>query len=426
MMRTLFKRLITDFHEAPSKQVVPRDYNVPVDSHKIISLIGVRRSGKTFLLYSLINQLRQELDPRNIVYINFEDDRLYPLGLKDLDDLIEAYFELYPQKRDEKVYLFLDEVQNVPEWERFVRRIYDTFNLQIFVTGSSSKLLSHEIATSLRGRTLTYEIFPFSFHEYLVYKGIEINFNSSRSISFIKNGFTHYLTEGGFAETFDEDTDIQKKILRDYLDLIVYRDVIERYNIKNRALLKRLIKYTFSNISTLISYNKLYNKYKSSGYKVSKDTLYNYVSFLEDAFALFTIPIFRNSVHEEQRHPRKIYAVDTGFKSLFDTSLSADFSKLYENLVFLHLRRKTDQIYYFKQKYEIDFYCRMQEPQLINVSYDISHPQTRQREIKALQEGMAYFNINKATLITMDQEELLKIADQIITITPIWKWLLME
>lgn len=425
MMRTLLKRLITDFHEVPSKQVVPRDYNVPVDSRKIISLIGVRRSGKTFLLYSLINQLRQELDPRNIVYINLEDDRLYPLGLKDLDDLIEAYFELYPQKRDEKVYLFLDEVQNVPEWERFVRRIYDTLNLQIFVTGSSSKLLSHEIATSLRGRTLTYEIFPFSFHEYLVYKGIEINFNSSRSISFIKNGFTHYLTEGGFAETFDEDTDIQKKILRDYLDLIVYRDVIERYNIKNRALLKRLIKYTFSNISTLISYNKLYNKYKSSGYKVSKDTLYNYVSFLEDAFALFTIPIFRNSVHEEQRHPRKIYAVDTGFKSLFDTSLSADFSKLYENLVFLHLRRKTDQIYYFKQKYEVDFYCRMQEPQLINVSYDIKHPQTRQREIKALQKGMAYFNINKATLITRDQEELLKIADQIITITPIWKWLLM-
>ncbi|MDL1964385.1 MAG: AAA family ATPase [Deltaproteobacteria bacterium] len=159
MMRTLFKRLITDFHEAPSKQVVQRDYNVPVDSRKIISLIGVRRSGKTFLLYLLINQLRQELDPRNIVYINFEDDRLYPLGLKDLDDLIEAYFELYPQKRDEKVYLFLDEVQNVPGWERFVRRIYDTFNLQIFVTGSSSKLLNHEIATSLRGRTLTYEIF---------------------------------------------------------------------------------------------------------------------------------------------------------------------------------------------------------------------------------------------------------------------------
>ena len=213
--------------------------------------------------------------------------------------------------------------------------------------------------------------------------------------------------------------------MRDYLDLIVYRDVIERYNIKNRALLKRLIKYTFSNISTLISYNKLYNEYKSSGYKVSKDTLYNYLSFLEDACALFTVPIFRNSVHEEQRNPRKIYAVDIGFKSLFDTSLSADFSKLYENLVFLHLRRKTDQIYYFKQKYEVDFYCQLQEPQLINVSYDLSHPQTRQREIRALQEGMAYFNINNATLITRDQEELLQIADQTITITPIWKWLLV-
>jgi predicted AAA+ superfamily ATPase len=424
-MKDLFKRLITDFQQAPSKKVCPRDYNVPVDSRKVISLIGVRRSGKTFFLHSLINKLRQNIDPRNILYINFEDDRLYPLALKDLDDLVEAYFELYPEKRDEKVYLFLDEVQNVPQWERFVRRIYDTLNLQIFVTGSSSKLLGREIATSLRGRTLTYEVFPFSFHEYLVHKGIEINLNSSKSISFMKNAFAQYSTQGGFAETFDEDPDIQKKILRDYLDLIVYRDIVERYNVKNRALLKRLIKYAFSNISTLISYNKLYNEYKSSGFKVSKDTLYNYLSYLEDAYALFTIPIFRDSVHEEQRHPRKIYTVDTGFKSLFDTSLSEDFSKLYENLVFLHLRRRTDQIYYFRWKYEVDFYCRLQKPLLINVSYDISGARTRLREIKALEEGMRYFGINEAFLVTQDHEETLQNEGQTINILPIWKWLLL-
>jgi predicted AAA+ superfamily ATPase len=170
-MKTLFKRLITDFHESPPKQqIIPRDYAIPLNSRKIISLIGVRRSGKTFLLYALIQQLRQQIDPRNIVYINFEDDRLYPLTLKDLDDLIEAYFELYPDNREDKLYFFLDEIQNVPDWERFVRRIYDTLNLQIFVTGSSSKLLSFEIATSLRGRTLSFEIFPFSFKEYLAYK----------------------------------------------------------------------------------------------------------------------------------------------------------------------------------------------------------------------------------------------------------------
>jgi uncharacterized protein len=263
-MKTLFKRLITDFHESPPKQqIIPRDYPIPLNSRKIISLIGVRRSGKTFLLYALIQQLRQQIDPRNLVYINFEDDRLYPLSLKDLDDLIEAYFELYPDKREDKLYFFLDEIQNVSDWERFVRRIYDTLNLQIFVTGSSSKLLSFEIATSLRGRTLSFEIFPFSFKEYLAYKEIDINFHSSKSLSFIKNAFSTYLQEGGFVETFDEPKEIQKKILRDYLDLIVYRDIIERYQIKNRAFLKHLIKYAFSNISTLVSLNKLYNEYKS-------------------------------------------------------------------------------------------------------------------------------------------------------------------
>jgi hypothetical protein len=424
-MKTLFKRLITDFHESPPKQqIIPRDYAIPLNSRKIISLIGVRRSGKTFLLYALIQQLRQQIDPRNIVYINFEDDRLYPLTLKDLDDLIEAYFELYPDKREDKLYFFLDEIQNVSDWERFVRRIYDTLNLQIFVTGSSSKLLSFEIATSLRGRTLSFEIFPFSFKEYLAYKEIDINFHSSKSLSFIKNAFSTYLQEGGFVETFDEPNDIQKKILRDYLDLIVYRDIIERYQIKNRAFLKHLIKYAFSNISTLISLNKLYNEYKSDSYKLSKDTLYNYLTYLEEVYALFTVPIFRNSVREEQRHPRKIYAIDTGFKSLFETSISADYSKLYENIAFLHLRHQTREVYYFKQHQEIDFYCRLDQPQLINISYDITGFETKRREINALQEGMRYFKLREAILITQDQEESVKIDGQTIKIKPLWKWLL--
>ncbi len=423
-MKTLFKRLITDFHESQAKQIIPRDYAIPLNSRKIISLIGVRRCGKTFLLYGLIEQLRQELDPRNIVYINFEDDRLYPLSLKDLDFLIEAYFELYPEKREEKLYLFLDEIQNVQNWELFVRRIYDSLNFQIFVTGSSSKLLSLEIATSLRGRTLSFEIFPFSFKEYLCYKKIDINLHSSKSLSLIKNAFFTYLQAGGFVETFDEFPDIQKKILRDYLDLIVYRDLIERYHLKNKAFLKHLIKYAFSNISTLVSLNKVYNEYKSLGYKVSKDTLYNYLAYLEDVYALFTVPIFRNSVREEQRHPRKIYAIDTGFKSLFDTSISADYSKLYENIAFLHLRNKTNQVYYFKQTQEVDFYCRLEQPQLINISYDINSLETKRREIKALQEGMRYFKLNEALLITEDKEETLKIDGQTIQIKPLWKWLL--
>jgi predicted AAA+ superfamily ATPase len=423
-MQTLFQRFITDFQESPPKAAVARDYTIPLDSRKIISLIGVRRCGKTYLLHSLINQLRASVDPRNIIYLNFEDDRLYPLSLHDLDSLMEGYYALYPEKRNEKVYLFLDEIQNIPEWERYVRRIHDTLNVQLFVTGSSSRLLSQEIATSLRGRTLTYEVFPFSFREYLAYQQIEVKLHSSRSRSYIQHAFNNYLHQGGFAETFGETPDIQQRTWRDYLDLIIYRDLIERYDIKNTHLLRHLIKYAMSNIGTLVSINKLFNEYKSLGHKVGKDTLYQYLGYLEDAYALFSVPIFRNSVREEQHYPRKVYAVDNGFKTLLQTSLSPDYSKLYENLVFLHLRRQSREVYYFKQLQEVDFYVPGSPAQLVNVSVDIRAPGTLEREINGLLEGMRYTGLDEAVLVTQERDETLEVEGKRIRIVSAWQYLL--
>ena len=425
-MKDAFKRLITDFIESKNKEIVARDIKIPSDSKKIISLVGVRRSGKSSILFDMINTLRESTPKENIIYLNFEDDRLYPLDLKDLDDILEAYYELYPEKRDEKVYLFLDEVQVVKNWEIYVRRIYDTLNLQIFITGSSAKLLSSEIATSLRGRTLTYEVFPFSFKEYLRYKNIDINLYSSKSLSFIKNALESYLIDGGFAETIDEEKNISRKILSDYLELIVYKDIVDRYNITNRSLLKILNKYCFTNIATLISFNKLYNEFKSLGYKLSKDTIFQYISYLEDAYTLFAVPIYRNSIKEEQRNPKKIYAIDNGFKKIFDYAISDDMSKLYENIVFLHLRRQTKNIYYFKQKQEVDFYAKLDDKELlVNVSVDIKDDKTYKREIDGLCEAMEYFNQKEAYLITKDKDEILTIDDKKIIILPLFKWLIL-
>ena len=424
-MKEIFKKLIVDSQEREYHNLIEREYDIPTDTKKIVSLIGIRRSGKTYMLYRLIEELRKERDSKNIIYINFEDDRLFPIKLQDMDALVEAYYELYPHKREEKVYFFLDEVQNIQGWELFVRRIYDTLNIGLFITGSSSKLLSSEIATSLRGRTIVYEIFPFSFKEYLDYKKIDVNFYSSVSRSFIQNAFNSYLVDGGFAETFGESEEVQKRILKDYLDLIVYKDIIERYSIKNHALLKHLIKYLFSNMATLISFTKLYNEYKSLGYKLSKDTLYEYISYLQEAYTLFTVPIYRNSVKEEQRHPKKLFAIDNGFKKLFDTSLSQDYSKLYENLAFLHLRRKSSEVYYYKEKQEVDIYAKIDGVGLlINVSYDISSQETLKRELSALKEGMEYFKLAKSYLITKEQEETVQIEDKEIIVLPMWKWLL--
>jgi predicted AAA+ superfamily ATPase len=423
-MKEIFKKLIIDSQEREFGELAEREYQIPPATRKIVSLIGVRRSGKTSLLFKLIQTLRQQVGRENIAYINFEDDRLYPIVLKDLDEFITAFYERYPETREEKIYLFFDEIQGIKGWELFVRRLHDTLNVQLFITGSSSRLLSSEIATSLRGRTIAYEIFPFSFKEYLGYKNIAVNLHSSRSISFIRHAWNSYLTEGGFAETFDETKDVQQRILKDYMDLIIYRDIIDRYAIKNRSLLKHLIKYFFVNMGTLVSFNKLYNEYKSLGYKVGKDTLYDYISYLQEAYTLFTIPIYRNSVRQELRNPRKLYAIDNGFRQLFDASLSRDYSKLYENLAFLHLRRKGPEIYYFKQKQEVDFYTRQDGEQLVNVSYCIEDATTFKREITALVEGMQYFNLEKSYLVTAEREEIVQTEAGEVLVLPMWKWLL--
>lgn len=424
-MRETFKTLITDFQERKLNGIVSREYNIPVDSDKIISLIGVRRCGKTYILFDIINKLRETVQPENIVYINFEDDRLFPIESRDLDALMEGYYEIYPNKRDELVYVFLDEVQNIPEWERYVRRIYDTLNVRLFVTGSSSKLLSKEIATSLRGRTLTYEIFPYSFEDFLKAKNIKVNVNSSSSISHIKNALNEFLTDGSFPETLAQSPDIKRRILRDYLDLIVYKDIVERYGVKNNSLLKHIIKYSFCNIGTLVSLNKLYNDFKSQGFKVGKDTIFDYYSHLEDAYAIFSTPIFRNSIREENRNPRKIYAVDNGFKGVYDAFITDDYSKLYENAVFLHLRRQTPEVYYYSGKQEVDFYCTINGKQvLVNVSYRIDSHSTREREIHGLVEAMEYFKIREAYLITDNHEETITVEDGKIFVLPLWKWLL--
>ena len=424
-MKEIFKKIITDFHEQPTEALIPRDIRIPADSGKIISLIGVRRSGKTSILYNTIETLRKRIDPGGIVYLNFEDDRLFPLELQNLNEIMESYYELHPEKRAEKIYLFFDEIQNVENWEKFIRRIYDTLNVEIYITGSSSKLLRSEIATALRGRTITYEIFPFSFSEYLRFRKIDVNMYSSKSLSYIANAFEDYIQFGGFAETIGALPDTRTRILKDYADLIIYKDIIERHGIKNHALMKHLIKYCFSNMATSASITKLYNDFKSQGFKLSKDTLFAYFSYLSDAFAVFSVPVFRNSVREELRNPKKIYAVDNGFKTIYDVSLSPDYGKLYENTAFLHLRRKSSEVYYFLQNQEVDFYCRTDNQQIIaNTSYDISSPKTRARELRGLVESLNFFNCTHGYLLTKDHEETLTIEGKKITILPLWKWLL--
>ena len=275
MKKEIFKQLITNNQERDFDYVLERDIDFPLSSNKIVAFIGVRRSGKTHLMYHTIKHLRKTVPKENIVYLNFEDDRIFPLSLQELSLFPEAYYELYPKKKSEKVIFFFDEIQIVENWEKFIRRLYDTENCQIFISGSSSKLLSSEIATGLRGRTLTFEIFPLSFKEYLRFNNVEINIYSSKSKSQIVNYLQKYLQYGGFPELIYDNIRFARQTLQEYIDLIIYKDLIERYRITNHYLMRYLVKYCFTNISTLLSFNKLFKNLKSQGIQLSKNSLYN-------------------------------------------------------------------------------------------------------------------------------------------------------
>jgi len=423
--KEIFKRLIVDAQEREYRSVRKRDLDLPLEPSLIIALVGARRVGKTYLLFSLMKHLIKSLSRKVFVYINFEDDRLFPLKLSELDQLTEAYFELYPEMKEQRTFFFFDEVQNVEGWERYVRRLFDTELCSIYVTGSSSKMLSKEIATSLRGRSLNYEVFPYSFREYLNAKQVDIDLYSSKKTAVIRHELLEYLETGAFPGLIEMNAVERHQALEQYIDLILYKDVIERYKISNHQLLRYLLKFLLINCGNLMSINKIYHDFRSQGWSLSKNSLYEYLEYLEDAYALFTVPMYSKNIREIQRNPRKVYALDIGLKRA--VSPSEDTGRLYEMVVFQHLRRRYKDIYYWQGKQEVDFFIpntQTTNVKLINVCYDLSDSDTNNRELTGLAEAMKIMDLPEATLVSGSVEKELLVDNHVIQVVPLWKWLL--
>jgi len=436
-IKQIYKTIISDNQKRFPIKLHPRRGNIPVEAERIITLTGARRTGKTFTQFQLINTLldQKKADPTQIVYINLEDDRLFPLNLEKLGLLPEAYYELYPNYRERKVWFFLDEIQIVPEWERFVRRLHDVEDCQIILTGSSSSLLSREIATRLRGRTLSYEIFPFSFTEVADFKQIPADLHASDSTAKLRHTMHEYLESGGFPEivqlaTEEDAPGVYQKIWQEYIDLILFRDIIERHQVSNTWLLKFYLKFLLTNSSNLISIQKIYRDFKSQGIKVSKNSLYDYLAYMEEAYALFTVPLYTNNLREQQRNPRKVYPLDIGLKRA--VSGTRDAGRDLEALVFQQLRRFYSDIYYWKGNQEVDFLIPEKTvkeglPLLLNVCATLEDMDTRKREISGLIEAASELGLSRCYLITLDEEDTLNIQQPNgkpleIKITPYWKW----
>ncbi|MEG8947237.1 ATP-binding protein [Rosettibacter firmus] len=422
-MKDLIKRIIVDFIERDLPQIKDRSINIPLNSGKIISIVGARRTGKTFLLYLLINKLRAEIPSDRIVYFNFEDDRLFPPTLKTMDLFLQSYYELFPDNKLQHVYFFFDEIQLVDNWEKFIRRIYDNEKCSIFITGSSSKLLIKELSTALRGRSISYELFPLDFKEYLSFNDIEINIHSTKSVTKIINIFNKYVSSTSFPELINMEDELKQKSLREYLDLIIYKDIVERYGVSNIHLMKYLIRFLFSNSGNLISINKIYNELKSSGLNISRNSVYEYISYLEDSYIIFNVKLFTRNLREQFRNPSKYFTLDNGLKKLVSTS--EDKGKLLESIVFMHLRRRSNNIYYYLSEQEIDFVLS-EEKKLINVCYDLSSRATRIREINSFLNGLKKFKNYSALLLTNDEEGEEIVDGNVIKIMPVWKWILLQ
>lgn len=416
--------VIKDFQEKQLPEIYPRkikiDFEKPIQ--RAVSIIGPRRSGKTYEMFFLAKLISERFGKERILYVNFERADLWLVSHQDLVIMLEAFYELYPANKNKKIWLFLDEIQNVSEWERFVRTCLDE-GIKVFISGSSSKLLSKEIATSMAGRSLPYTLFPFSFEEVLNVKKFEIKkFYSSFEKALLTNLLNEYLVYGGYPEAviYREE---REKILRDIFDTAIYKDVIERGKIRNVAVLKTLIKALLT--SKEFSINKFYNYLKSHGMKVGKNVLYNYIELLNDAFFVFLLRKFSLSYKKAEQSLPKIYFIDNGLLSISGID---DKGRLMENLVFIELSRRGLDVAYYQniRKEEVDFVIKdgKKVKQLIQVCYNIDEFMTKERETKALVEVSKEFKCNNLLIITKDHKAEEKIKGKKIKFSPLLEWLL--
>ena len=389
MNKESIKAIIQQFVEQPLPSISHRAMAIPTESGKVVTLIGARRTGKTFMMFQTMQDLlRSGVGRRQILYLNFEDDRLFPVDTSELDLILTAHRELFPDAAEARRYVFFDELQNVPEWERYVRRIHDTENVSIFLTGSSSSLLQKEMSTAMRGRSITYEVFPLSFAEFIIWRQITYVPYSPDSAARVANAFHDYLEWGGFPEVVLAEPSLKMLILQEYASLMLHRDLIERYHVRNERLMHLMLKFCAEHTASLVSINKLFNDFTSQGLKTGKASLYDYMTMLEDSFIVFSCPKFDPSSRRQLQAPSKIHLLDPGLCRAFRPFPERDIGHRFETVIYLHERRKRRDIFHYRNGFEIDL-CWNEGAEFINVAWETDTPETLRRELRAMDAGHA-------------------------------------
>lgn len=430
MLETL-KAMILDFHESPLETGVPRRVSLRAVSGKASVCIGVRRSGKSTYLFQIMQRLLDRKTPRqNILYLNFFDDRLHGLGQAGIGLVTEAYYALFPEKKNtETVYCFFDEIQSIAGWEPFVDRLMRTEKCEVYLTGSSARMLSKEIATQMRGRALSWEMFPFSFREFLDSKGIDsAGALSTKRRLLVQKAFGQYWQTGGFPEVLKLTRQLRVKTHQEYFHAVLYRDLVERHDVTHPKAVDDLAHWLVDNIASPYSVNRLTGYLQSLGHNAPKSAVSDYLAWFEDAYFLFSVRIFDASLARSHTNPKKAYCVDHAMVTSLSSGIMVNSGHLLENMVFTALRRVFPEIFYYKSATgrEVDFVvpARSGSSILVQVCESLAEPQTRKREVAALGESMSELKVKSATIVTRAEGERIEIDAGTVQVVPIWKFLL--
>ncbi len=396
-------------------QLLPRSYQLE-DANYI--LVGMRRAGKTYMMYQYIQNLLQNGHvAEEILFVNFEDERIADMSQTDLHLVVEAYNEMY----EYQPIIFLDEIQNIVGWEHFARRLADE-KRRVMITGSNAKMLSREMATTLGGRFLVKEIFPFSFSEYLLHQQIYLdkNWEFGSEKNDVIRAFDRYLVQGGVAEVFALQD--KRGWLTSLYQKVLYSDIVLRNNIRNEKPLAMLVRKLADSLMQAISVRRLQNILSAAGYNTAHETVGNYLEHLNNAYLLFAITNYAAATAERETN-KKYYFIDNGVLNLFMTDGKA---KLLENLVAITLRSNNiEHLYYYQRNIEVDFLLP-QSATAIQVSWTILDDSTLQREVAALEKLNKFIPQRHNLIITYNEEQTIHRGSLTIEVLPIWKWLLLS
>lgn len=418
MNKSILKRLILEKQtDIPKLELVHR--SIVLEPKLNYVFVGLRRAGKSYLMYQLIQHaIKQgEMKIEDVLYINFEDERIALISAQELGLILDAYSEMY----DGQPVVFLDEIQNVKGWEKFARRLADA-RYRVYITGSNAQMLSKDIYTTLGGRYLAYEVYPFSFAEYLRYKSVVLNKNWEYSdlARHVKKLFLEYFYSGGFAESFVVND--KRSWLNALYQKILLGDIITRNDIRSENAIRVLVKKLSESVMQPSSLSRLKNIVDTTGTTIARNTMVDYLQYLSDSYLIFGISNFTDKLSEKETF-KKRYFFDNGLLNnfLFDPD-----TKLLENIVAIHLKKKWgDDLYYYNRNIELDFF-NPKRGIAIQVCYDISNHDTFQRETKALLKISEMYEVNEFLIITFDTEMQINENNINIVVLPVWKWLLLD